>query len=77
MDDLEAKLNKFGTDALAAVDHFKAQRDALRDALQEIADGCVPRRPGHVDYHRNRTKQEIEDIARAALSASGKPLETA
>lgn len=42
--------------------------EALVAALREIADGCVTRRPGHVDAGKNRTKAEIEEIAQAALS---------
>ena len=42
-------------------------------ALHEIANGCESRRPGHVDAHLNRTKAEIQDIARTAiLKAEGK-----
>jgi hypothetical protein len=47
----------------------------LRNALHEIAEGCISRRPGHVDAGKNRTKAQIEKIARAALALHAKPEE--
>lgn len=37
-------------------------------ALEEIAAGCITRPPGHCDYAENRTKAQIESIARAAIT---------
>ena len=39
----------------------------LLEALREIAEGCMNLRPGHVDAGKNRTKAEIEEIAREAI----------
>jgi hypothetical protein len=47
---------------------MRAAAPDLYEALREIADGCIVRRPGHVDYARNRTKEQIGEIARAALA---------
>lgn len=57
--------------AEAAGHHIAAAPELVAElvaALREIADGCISRRPGHIAADRNRTKAEIEEIARAALA---------
>jgi hypothetical protein len=49
----------------------------LLAALEEIANGCLNLHPAHVDKHKNRTKAEIEAIARAALQNARGPSEEA
>lgn len=39
----------------------------MKNALRDIAAGCIGRKPGHCDYHKNRTKDEIYQIAITAL----------
>ena len=48
----------------------RARIASLEAALREIAAGCIPRRPGHVDANLNRTKDEIGAIADAVLIPS-------
>lgn len=52
----------------ARIVHCVNHHDELVAALEQIAEGCVSRRPGHVDADKNLTKAEIEAIARAILA---------
>lgn len=54
----------WGAKIVRCVNHH----DELVAALEQIAEGCVSRRPGHVDADKNLTKAEIEAIARAILA---------
>ena len=60
---------------IAAAPETAAERDRLKEinaellaALEEIRDGAISRYPAHVDAFKNRTKSQIEEVARAAIA---------
>lgn len=57
--------------AMDKVESLSAEKKRLRDALEEIRQGCIERSHLHPDAHMRRTKPQIEAIAEQALSESG------